>query len=113
MSRHVFVTVSCNSSFDRTAIVMAASELSSKLLLSSPPFAKDSYSEKRGKFVTLEKVRILQRFAYPSLREFTHVKINFPMSISAVFILHRLNKRFPFRHTFVEVVSNDVDSSMD
>ena len=55
MSRHVFVTVSCNSSFDRTAIVMAASELSSKLLLSSPPFAKDSYSEKTGKFVTFGK----------------------------------------------------------
>ena len=55
MSRHVFVTVSCNSSFDRTAIVMAASELSSKLLLSSPPFAKESYSEKTGKFVTFGK----------------------------------------------------------
>ena len=55
MSRHVFVTVSCNSSFDRTAIVMAASELSSKLLFSSPPFAKDSYGEKKEKICNLWK----------------------------------------------------------
>ena len=113
VSRHVFVTVSCNSSFDRTARVTAASELSSKLLFSSPPFAKDSYGEKKEKICNLWKKWVLQGFACPSLREFTHVKINFPMSISAVFILHRLNKRFPFRHTFVEIVSNDADSSID
>ena len=109
MSRHVFVTVSCNSSFDRTARVTAASELSSKLLFSSPPFAKDSYGEKKEKFVTCGKSESF----FSSLRELTHVKINFPMSISAVFILHGLNKRFPFRHTFVEIVSNDADSSID
>ena len=63
---------------------------------------------------TVTNTRIFQaKRALPTLEDTTYIKIEFPMSINIIFILHWFNKRLPFRHILVEVVPNNTNSSVN